>query len=220
MTAAQLIMLLALIVGLAVFRITRPKFLRWLPILLLITVTNELVIVPYIKATHLFNRNIVYNVYSFFDMGIWLYLFHKIFNQPKVSRVIAISSVLIFGWTFIELYQMGWHVLHADSLRFYEVVVIILGIYYLYTLMKKEYHSFFSDQNFWLCSAVIIYHSILFLTVTTLMESNYWGVREAHLVFGIFRDINNILYYSLICAAFLSIYYRHNKPISPREWSL
>lgn len=217
MNLAHVFQLLAFVAGLAVFRKAGLVYVRVLIVLLAITVINELVVVPYIKQNNLFNRNVAYNIFSLLDMAAWFFILHRIIQSRTGNRLTIVFAAVAFAWSFLEINSSGWNALHVDSFRFYEVAVILLSIYYLYTLMKREYYRFIDDPKFWLCSAVIIYHSVLFLSFTTLVENNYWNIPEANSIFVIFVNINNVIYYTLICAAFASIYYRHRKRVLLQE---
>lgn len=203
--------ILALIIGLACFRASRELYIKAIILLLLLTVINEVIFIPYIKSHHLFNRNIAYNIFSIIDMATWFYVFYEILQQAKVRKWIIAAAIGAFAWTAIELFNKGWHNIHPDSFRFYEVCLILFSLYYFYLILKKEYHPVFGDPNFWLCSACIFYHSTLFLTFTTLAENNYWELKNAMEVFTTLHSITNVVYYLMLCGAFIACYFNYRQ---------
>ena len=216
MQTYQYIILLAGIVSLVTYRVSEPAHLTVLRILLVLTAVNEVWIVPYVKANHLFNRNILYNLFSLVDMGCWFVILYVLTgHRSLVAGLILLGALSAFGWSFVELYATGMKHLHLNSLRYYEVLIILFSLYYLYQLLGKEYHPILSDHDFWISSACIVYHSLLFLGFTTLSETNFWKLSNADEVFRILRNITNVFYYLLLCFACLAAYYKYNQRKQP-----
>lgn len=206
----QLFELLSLATGLITYRVIRPVYFNVITVLLFLTVVTEIIIVPYVKVNDIFNRNIIYNVFSFVDMLSWYYVFFIILKGYNIRKWVPILAVVSFSWTAIELSKPNsWNYIHPDSFRFYECSIIFLSLTYFYEILKKNFYPVFSDPNFWICSACIIYHSLLFLTFTTLLENNYWSLKDADTIFLAIHNFTNIFYYTLISFAFISCYYKN-----------
>jgi len=71
-------------------------------------------------------------------MAAWLLILSHFLIAKTEKIIIKVMAVIAFSWTFFELYQQGWKLLHADSFRFYEVSLIILSIIYFLRLLTKE----------------------------------------------------------------------------------
>ena len=188
----------------------RPKYFYAIVIVLFLTVVNEVVVVPYVKANKLFNRNIAYNVFSIIDMTGWFYVFFKIHALDKKRRSwISWGAFLCFVYSGIELSMSGgWKNLHPNSFRIYNVVIILSCMSYFNLMMKREYHNFLNDQVFWVCSACFLFHLIFFINITTLAENSYWKVKDADQIFNILNNVANSCYYLLLCTAFLICSYK------------
>lgn len=216
METYQYIILLAGIVSLVTYRVSEPAYISVLRLLLLLTTIVEVWVIPYVRDNHLFNRNIVYSLFSLVDMGCWFFiLYFLVRSESWVTGLLLLGALSAFGWSFIELYSEGLEYLHINSFRYYQVIVILFCLYYLYLLLQKEYHPIIRDPDFWICSACIMYQSLLFLGFTTLKEINFWKLKNADEVFRILRNITNVFYYLLLCFACLAAYYKYNQRKQP-----
>lgn len=194
----------AFLTGLVLSRRLQPGFLKWLVVLLFMTCLNESCIVPYIKAHKLFSRVIAYNIFSFLDMGCWLYIFTKLEDSPKRRQFLKIAALFIFGFSIWELCAVrNWHQLHFDSFRLYNMLVIYLCVSYFYGRLHKEFYDYRRDPFFYICSGSIIYQGILFINFTTQAEGKYWFSKGAATIFYILQDIASTIYYLLLCIAFI-----------------
>jgi hypothetical protein len=199
----------------------RPFYFKLVIALLFITILNELIIAPYItKKFTLYDRNIAYNIFSLIDMTVFFYIFFKI-HIGSIRKYILGAIVLVYIYSFVELFFLkGWRYFHTDSFSVYEIVIILLSLLYLYKLLKKEYYIAVIDPIFWLCSACLIYHSILIINFTTKADENYWRLKNALSVYILLQYIANISYYLILCCMFISgIYYSNwqKKKASSRE---
>ena len=195
---------LATILGIIAWRWVRPAFLRWIIPVLIATVLNELVIVPYLVRHFPASRDLAYNLFSLLDMGVWLYVFYRIHAGVKPGRYIIAATVAIYLYSFVEIQIKGWTRLHTDSFRLYEIIILLLACTYLYRIFKMEYHRLMPDPLFWTSAACIIYHAVLFLNFTTLAENSYWYFNGADEVFIYLQAIGNIFYYLFLSFAFIA----------------
>lgn len=205
----QLCQLAAFITGLIAFKVIRPAFLRTIVLLLALTVVSEIILVPYVKSHHLFNRNIIYNFFSFFDMLVWYSVFYKILEEYSVGKWVNITAVITFIWTAKEMTGFnGWHYIHPDSMRFYSFAIIVFSVIYLYQSFKKEFHPVYTDPFFWICSACIMYHSLTLIKFTTLPQTTFWNLKYADEISSAINNFINLCYYSLLSATFISCFYK------------
>jgi hypothetical protein len=201
----------------------RPFYFKLVVALLVITIFNEGIIIPYIiknEEITSYNRYLAYNTFSLIDMAVFFYIFFNIFTGSAIKKYIAGAAVLVYVYSFVELFFFkSWTNFHTDSMSVYEIVLIILSIIYLYRLLKKEYYIAVIDPVFWLCCACLIYHCIFIINFTTLADKNYWHLEDAGFVSDLLVNIANTFYCLLLCCMFISgIYYSRwqKKQASPR----
>ena len=210
MNSLLIIEYISFIVGLFCLRSLSPKYLRWIVLLLGLTVLNESFIVPYIHIPRIYNRNTSYNIFSFFDMITWYYVFYRMLLTSKIKIWILVTAVLVIGYSLVELcFIDNWMILHTGSLRVYSLTIILLSIYYLYRLLCEKYHNLILDPLFYLCAACLIYQGLLFFNLTTEATLTYWKLRYAVRFFHELQITSNIFYYLLLCIAFLVCYYKY-----------
>ncbi len=209
MNSSLIIEYFSFIVGLFCFRSISPKYLRWIVLLLGITVLNESFIVPYIHIPKVYNRDTSYNIFSFFDMITWYYVFFRMLRASPAKKWIPVIAGLVVGFSVVELTFLGsWKTLHTNSLRVYSLTIILLSIYYLYRLLCEKYHNLILDPLFYICCACLIYQGLLFLNLTTEADLTYWKLKYAIRFFHELQITSNIFYYLLLCVAFFVCYYR------------
>jgi hypothetical protein len=200
--------LLTFFSGLLAWKRTKPAYLRWVTVIIGITVFNESALIPYVEKTGLVNHNIVYNAFSLVDMSVWFYIFWCAGGR-RYRRVVALTATVSLFYSVYELSVLrNWSYFHVDSFRLYELAIIVFSVRYLFGLLREEYHNLAGDLFFWCCAACILYHGILFLNFTTVAEHNYWKIKNAVQIFFILQDMASVFYYLLICIGFLIFFYR------------
>ena len=205
----------AAILGWVLFKYISPSFLKSL--VYLFTIASIVETVAFIlrgNAHHARFSNLIYNLVSFVEIPIWYYLFYRINKGNIFSRLIPLVAFVILGYSFLEsAFIKSWYVLHTDALRLHSVFIILLSISYLYRSLSIEYHNIFSDSFFYIVSACILYHGVLFVNLTTLAENRYWGNREVAEAFFLFQVVANYVYYILLCCSIIICYY--NQRLKP-----
>lgn len=174
-------------------------------------VINELLIVPYISNQQNLNQNLFYNIFSFFEMATWFYIFIKFFQtgrRDKINIFSIFAIALCVFFSVFEIYQTGFLKLHINSLRLFDLLIIFFSCRYLFLILFKDFHDLFLDCFFWISSACIIYHSVLFLNFTTMSKNLYWFFNDSEKVFYFLIDIGNVFYHILIMGAFLACYFQ------------
>ena len=201
-------LVLSLIAGLVFFKNIKPVFLSPVVLVLAVTILNE-IIVYYLYADHSTRKyvNYAYNVFSLIDMSIWLYTFYRINTSSMIKKVIAILGVLLILTSLIEIeWCQHWKFLHTNTMRIYSLSLIGLSIIYLNSLLALDYHEMQWNPYFYICSACIIYQSVLFGNLTILAENQNTHLANMHGIFAILQEIANCLYYLVLCASFVVCY--------------
>ena len=196
--------IITFIVGIYAYLFYRPFY--FLPIIeiVLITIVNEGIVIPYVISNKHYT-SVFYNIFSLLDMAVFSYIFLRIYSNSTIKKYIKWAIVLVYLYTFTEFFFLkGWKYFHTDSFRFYEILIIILSLLYLYNLLKREYYIVSIDPVFWLCCACLVYHSILIINFTTKADEAYWHLKNAHLAYILLQNIANTSYYLLLCCMFIS----------------
>jgi len=185
---------ITLLIGVISWDSCKPFYLRLIIFLLAVTCINEIVIVP-----NLSNSNIAYNFFSLVDVPIWLYIFLKMHFASKKKIILNIISLVVFMYSIIDVFFItGISFLHINSLMFYDMIILLFAGSFLYILLKREYHSVASDPLFWISSACIGYHSLLFLNFITLKLPRVYWTPYAYNVWDTVDLSANIFYYLLL----------------------
>lgn len=189
-------------------RIKDPVF-KWISGILFFTVLNELWLVPVFQQRH---SALYYNLFSVLDMIMWSVIFYLIHTQRTYRIIIIAAGLFYMAYSMAELFFIrGWHDLHTDSLRVYSICVITFSLLYYYSKYRKVYYNFIADPYFWLCSAVFLFHSIMFVNFTTQSRPDYWKQENAELYFYILLNTANSFYYGLIIFSILICYFKRSK---------
>ena len=205
----------ALTAGLVFYKNTKPVFLSQVVVLLAITVLNEL-IVYFLFSNHSTRKyiNYFYNGFSLIDMTVWFVTFYRINTNSQVRKLtVALGAILVlFSVIEIQFYQ-HWRLLHTNSMRLYCLSIILLSILYLNSLLSLEYHESHWNPYFYICSACIIYHSVLFGNLTILTEYQNRYLANMHDIFAILQEIANCFYYLILCMSFIVCYLTQRRKI-------
>jgi hypothetical protein len=209
---------LSLMIGLAAWNAVRPAF-RMLIILLAVTVLNEALVVPYLETKHQGYINLAYNLFSLLDMVTWFFLFYHIMSAGLMRKLTIVVAIFLLSASVTEIFLIkGWTVFHTESMRFYNLSIVLLSLAYFYNIISRRYYIMHTDPFFWICAACLIYHTLLFLNFTTLSEYNYWKMKYSDDVYYLLQNIANTCYYMLlICAFGYGIYHRHRIREHPQK---
>jgi hypothetical protein len=204
-----LLEVLASLAGLLVWNRSRPQAIRVITIMLLFTVLIEcysqfLQFMPFLKY-----RLLIYNLFSFVEMGCWFCFYYRIYPSKARRKVILLLGALYVIFSVVELsfYRSWLFSFHTDSYRFYSLCIIFLAVLYLWdTMMKKEYHPLNTDAVFWLSAGGLIFQSVFFIHLSIFNILSFRRDAASVQAFNLLLDIANIVYYTVICFAFYTSY--------------
>ena len=211
--------ILAFICGLGMWKFLEPPVLKLIVVLLGITVLNESVLIPYLIQTQRLSTNAVYNVFSMIDISVWLFVFIKLNPEKKMKVGLLVTAIILTVYSLLEIFLIrGFYRFHADSFKLYCLVMVLLALYFLLRLLSARYYVALKDPLFYICIAVIIYQSMMFLNMTTVGQNKLPTdglIKFALQLFAILQDIGNISYYLLLCIAFLICFFnQRTKPLA------
>ncbi len=213
----HLFQVIALISGLIAWKQIRPAYLRLIVFILALTVVNESFVEPYIDATKVTSADLAYNIFSFFDMAVWLYIFYRIHKQSRISGYVLALTTALFVYSIYDIYaNTTWYKLHIISMMTYSFSIIMLAFIYLFRTLSLRFHDFRNNPLFWVSAACVIYHSLLFYNFFTLTLYDYWEWDNAILVYDLIQLLDNIFYYGLLTITFVvCIFYRQELRPTP-----
>ena len=188
-------------------------FLRWISLILLLTIINEGMI-QWLLYSGIRRNVIYYNAFSLADMTVWFIVFFLI-HQKKPYRVFIVTAfVVCMAYSLIELlYLKGWWHFHTDSFRLYDISMIIMALMYFYEKLKEVYHNLVADHVFWIAAACFLYHSLLFVTFTTQSQPDYWSLPNAGRFYNILQNTGSLFYYLLLSLSFFICYSRFSRQV-------
>jgi hypothetical protein len=203
---------LAMLVSLLLIRYSTNTAFRWITAILFLTAINEAIFIPYIIKHHLFERNIDYNIFSLADMLCWYAFFISALKHAKGRKYMIVIVVLIGLYSCVDLlFLQGWIIFHIHSIMVYDISIIGFSVYYLFILLKKEYHNLWTDSIFFVCAGCILYHSIEFVQFASFEMKGYWASKMAFVNYDIVQNLANATYYLALCAAFFVNFYHYRK---------
>jgi len=198
-------------VGFLFLRKIKETIFRLLVLLVGISASCELLVYK-LNSEPWFDRCFLYNVFSFWDIAVWLFIFYTIIITKWFKILLIISGVVLNLYGYFELSVFkSWNNFHTDSFRMYELIILISSIWYLYEQLEVLYYRTFAEPLFYVCTGCIFYHSILFIETTTQSELVYWKMKGTREVFYLLLNIANLIYYSSLIISFC-VWYYSNRP--------
>jgi len=159
------------------------------------------------ERAHWVTDNYVYIPYHFYvlvEYSIISTYFARFWKGRPVAWVIRASTIVFcLASLILSLYVRGLNTLPSIQYNIEGVLNILLAVGTLYNLPVDEDVAIFRIPIFWICTALMIYHSSIFL-----LNGSYNFLRKNHheLAVSMIGAINyslNYLYYTIISIAFL-----------------
>lgn len=189
-------------------RIKDPIF-KLICFVLFVTVINEWWIVPSFSHKKPFTSTEIYNAFSIVDMTIWSLIFYRL-HTGRVKQFILIGAFVSIMYSLAELFLIkNWRSFHTDSMRVYSISILLFSSLYFYSKLKREYYNLIMDPIFWICCGCFLYHSVLFVSLTTQSRPDYFKFKNSAQFFYILHDTGNTFYYLSLIIAFLICYFRY-----------
>jgi hypothetical protein len=177
-----------------------------------VIVTSDLIVeslgmIPGIK------RNILYNFAALLEFWLYAYYYLQIIRNKRISTFIRIYLCgLPVGWLILVIGMMGlviWNtIFHAIG----SVVIVLLSAWFYYQLFTAEKLTRLSMSfEFWIATALIVYYScdLPFLGMLNWLSQKSPGL-ASKLVKAL--QIVNIIFYSIICYAFICLRRQRRSP--------
>lgn len=179
------------------------SWLKLFPPFLFATVLVELV-GAYLNSTGTNNVQ-VYNFFTAFEFGFYLWIISLIINKPSAKKVIRITMVTYLLIAFFNILFIQKGGFHTVTYAFGCLIITIVCIYYFLELFRRPQSvKLSSSPAFWICSGLLFFYCCGFPLFGLL---NYWeGISKLVLRnFGQILTILNVFLYSLFTLAFLCI---------------
>lgn len=193
-----------------------PVFLYLLLTIVFIDCVNENLIVNHSMQWWKLPSNVFYNIYSFFEISAWFVIYYLIFQSPTIKIWIVISGTFIILYSLWELFIVhSLEIFHASSYACFSLASIIFSALYLFDINRKEYHNLSKDPAFWVSAGAIFFNAIFLINLFTVLDPIYWSHKGAKEIFDVLQYIADIMYYLLLCLAFITSYYKSHKVTTP-----
>lgn len=196
--------------GLFCLRKNRPVILLLLFVLIFISAVNEVLLVPNSWYRWKIPPNVFYNVFSLFDIAVWMFIYYIIFKSRKLKLLVLSAGVFILTCSCAEIFFISSiDQLHVITLMWFSLISVLLSLLYFFLIYTKEIHRVGQDPVFWVCAAAICFHTMFFINLATIHQTAYWRLANAPLIFNILQSLASSSYYLFICTAFIISYCRY-----------
>jgi hypothetical protein len=193
---------LSLLVSILTYKERSPLYLKLMSPFLFLTLLTEC----YSSYLSTINRNniSIYNFFSAFEFGFYLFLISLIIRSARVKKFIWITIGVYFLVAVTNiLFVQGIKTFHTTSYAIGCLLVVAFCIYFFYELFRAPSRGKLQyNPAFWICTALLFFYCCGF-PLYGLM--NLWA-RTLPLVVNSFETITTILnsiLYSLFTIAFL-----------------
>ncbi|CAG4993533.1 hypothetical protein DYBT9275_01186 [Dyadobacter sp. CECT 9275] len=147
----------------------------------------------------------VYTLYHFYiplEYGLLTFYFYKTLDQEKIKKIAkySIPCFTIFSLVLSQ-FHIGWTNFPGLNLNIEGILLCFWAIVALFSVKPHLFLPIYRLPIFWICLAVIIYHSGTFVMngLFNVLRQNRYEVFES-LRGVINKNINNLLYMMFIIA--------------------
>lgn len=205
-------LLLSTVIGLRYIKKVDTGF-KWLVILILLTLVNE--IVARICLYGLIDtNNIIYNIFTPIEYTIYVIIFTQFLNSKKYQKLLWLSALGLFlmeilnTFFFQPLNQLGTYVIMVESV----LLVFLSLVLFLKIRESPSQGNLLREGVFWFNSAVLCYYAF---------STFHWGFHNMEvynmedpplILYDIFKIMSGILYLSFSTAIFLNAMTRPSIP--------
>lgn len=149
------------------------------------------------------NRDI-YNWFTAFEFGFYLYLLREIVKSKKVKKVILITSLIFLPLTSINIaFIQGKDGFHSVTYSVGCLLIVAFSIYYFYELFKlPKSVALIRESEFWICSGILFFYCCSFPLMGLV---NFLDTVPRLIIDNLdfFLTLLNVMLYSLYTIAFL-----------------
>jgi len=189
-------LLVAVITGFSIK--TRPAFsyLRTIPLLLLLSITVELV-ARYYRIRSINNLWLV-NIYSVIELSYFTFTLYRILRKTFVLRLVfLIACTCLIDIFFVH----GLKTFHTYSYALSVLIIVYVCIYYYYyTFKEAQVDNLLKEPSFWIVTGLLVFYAT---SLSVAGVFNYIAELPKEMI-GLTRSIilfvNGIFYIILIIA--------------------
>ncbi|MGC4102478.1 hypothetical protein [Ferruginibacter sp.] len=204
----------AILTGLYCLRKGGPVILFLVLCLVTLAFINEYILVPHSAKWWAIKGNILYNIYSLIEITVWFVVYSILFH--KSIPLIILTGLIVLTYTAIELHRYSFSEFHIRSYASFSAASLVIALCYFSKISLRRLHPITRDPVFFICTALLCFHSVFLINLFTMMETSYWKLSNVVLVFDVLQIMATILYYLFICIAFIISCYRYLPQISHR----
>jgi hypothetical protein len=207
-----ILQVIVIVTGLACLRKGGPVILNLLLVINILGFINENLIVIHSREWWNVKRNVFYNLYSFFEILCWMFIYYQVFIKTIMKGTVIFFGCFILLYSLLEVFVFyGPEVFHTLSYACFSMFSLSFSGIYIFKINGKGYHNLTTDPVFWICAGAICFQSVFLVNLFTLLDPGYWEHAAAQQVFHMLQSIALIIYYILLCIAFILFYCRHQQ---------
>lgn len=194
---------LSFLVSVVFYRRESPLYIKLFTPFLLLTLFVE-VYASYLSTIPK-NNFFVYNFFTAFEFGFYLFLIGLMIKSKKVKRLIGVVIALYSIAAVINiLFIQGIDVLHTTTYAAGCLLVVAFSIYYFSELFRiPGQGKLLTNPAFWICTGLLFFYCCGFPLYGLI---NVWSINIQKLVYNSFELISNVLnifIYTVFTIAFL-----------------
>ncbi len=195
---------IALLTGLWFFNKLQPSAIKWLVILLLITVINEGFSFWGVYKSAGISKNYFYTSFFFLQAVVFWKIFNEGFVIKMYRQLLAAFSVLFITGMVVSIIIGGAEKLNPVFKNFVCLHLIATGLlYYHYIYNSNKVIGFLKNPFFWLATGIILVNFINLFFVNAVFIKSFAENPASKVIYKTLNTFGNLVYYSLITYAFL-----------------
>lgn len=194
----------ALLTGLWFFKKLQPSVIKWLVLLLLVTVINEGFSFWGVYKSAGISKNYFYTSFFFLQAVVFWKIFNDGFINKKHRQLLAAFSILFITGMVVSIIIGGANKLNPVFKNLVCIHLIIAGLlYYHYIYNSNRVIGIFKNPFFWLATGAVLVNFINLFFVNAVFIKSFAENPASKEIYKTLNTFGNIVYYSLIIYAFL-----------------
>jgi hypothetical protein len=185
------------------FRKNAPRYLKYFPAFLFITVVVELTAI--ILRLNKISRKPLYNFFSVFEILFYLFVLYHIISNERVKKIIFYSFILYSIISIINILTQRIKTFHSFTYSLGAIVLVCFCIYYFYSFFKQATSQKpGKEPAFWICLGLVFFYGC---TMPWWAAYNFLHATRFEMnMFVLIIGITNYFLYSSFAIAFFIFY--------------
>ncbi|HEV8287289.1 MAG TPA: hypothetical protein VGQ09_23435 [Chitinophagaceae bacterium] len=198
----QYIIIIAAIIGMVRFQCLHPYYIKWLVLLLILTIIAELF--PAFKIIRFRGSNHWwFNIFTVIEFLAYSYIFSRAITNPKTITIIRWSIPGYFVIAIANIFFIqGFHKFHTISYRIGAIMIVVWCYLYFRQLLQSEQEIvLFKNPMFWISTGLLFFYLGFFVYMSAFDLIVYKKIGyNKELWRGISYSLNTLLYSCFLIA--------------------